>query len=177
MNIEMNHFDQTGSRVIRLRDGGFLVADSDGKAIRIKGPVPQPDSSLPITDRTIRKALERKNSLKTKETFALIALSPIILELAVFNNESVDRLPFEQELWSRVKENNPFYQIDSNESFKNSTNYLLQIKGNSLEKIADSILTDSKVNNFVDRRAGFDMARQELIELIKSKNPERFSNK
>ncbi|MFH1971072.1 MAG: hypothetical protein ABIJ05_01680 [Patescibacteria group bacterium] len=171
MNIEKGNI---GSRIIKTPKDDYFVLDPNGRSVCIRGA----DFYRLKTDRGIRKMVERKNLLKKKENLALLALSPIILELAGGSSEWPDLGSLDGNLWKKVNKNNPFFiESNPNETFKKATNYLLQIKGNNVENIADSLLSASKVRNFADRRVGFEMAKQELVELIKSKNPERFSRK
>lgn len=180
MNIEKGHFIGNGSRVISNPDGSFTVIDAGGVPFTVKGGILRENTSFtPKTDKSIKKEIKRRISFEKKKDLALIALSPIVLELAEGSSvEWVDSESLDSDLWNRVDDKNPFFVASNpNETFKKATDYLLQKKDNSVEKIADNILSGSKVRNFADRRAGFEMAKQELIELIKSKNPERFSNK
>ena len=171
MNIEKENI---GSRIFKNLKGDRFVLDLSGRSICIRGA----DTCGQKTDRRIRKMIERKNLLKKKENLALFALFPVILELAGGSSEWPDSGSLDVDLWQRVDKKNPFFiENNPNETFKKATNYLLQIKGNSVENVADSLLSASKVRNFADRRIGFEMAKQELVELIKSKNPERFSRK
>ena len=71
-----------------------------------------------------------------------------MLELATGIKEWPETPAFSANLWEKVDNNSFFVNVDSNETFRKATNFLLQKKGQDLDWIAEQLLADSKIRNF-----------------------------
>lgn len=158
-------FLESDSSVVESPNGKrILIIDSEGKVKIVKK----------LNEKDLIKARKREEILKRKTGLALTALRPITLELATGIKEWPDTPAFSADLWEEVDKNPFFVDGDNNETFRKTTNFLLQKKGQDLDWIAEQLLADSKIRNF-DFSGLYEEAKSKLIGLIKSKNPDRFS--
>jgi len=157
-------FPTDGSRVFIAPNGKSIIAiDAEGN----------PFVGKRLSEKDLIRARKREETLKRKTGSALIALRPIMLELATGVEEWPDTPAFSSVLWKKVDRNPFFVDGDSDETFRKATNFLLQKKGQDLEWIAEQLLSAEKRRN-IDNSGLYEEAKAELIGLIKSKNPDRF---
>ena len=156
------------------RDSSRVFINPNGKSITLIDVEGRPFVVKRLEEQNLIRVRKRRETLKRKTGPALIALRPIMLELATGSEEWQDTPAFSADLWEKVDKNPFFVDGESDETFRNATNFLLQKKGQDLNWIAEQLLADSKIRNF-DFSGLYEEAKSKLIGLIKSKNPDRFS--